>query len=399
MEQEVIQPVESAASEQLVVIAQLRRLLVDVMRIDQHQVLRQPDEAIAFRGQVYGDTEETFEQISQRFAGVGYTALLRAWSGGGHEVVATKGVVERRSGRIWLNLVLLLATVLMVLYIGAGYGMGDADISIDESSPLEVWLAPLRYIYLGIPFAATLMGILLAHELSHYFVARRYGSPVSLPYFIPFPNFLGTMGAVIVQRAHMRSRKTVFDIGIAGPLGGLIVAVPLLVIGLALSEVRVPPSDVEVVFQEGNSLLYLGLKYMIFGRILPSNGEDVWLHSVAFAAWAGLLVTMINLVPLGQLDGGHVSYALLGRRSWTLGYVLMLAMAGWGGWLLANGNQMAGGFWLVWSFLNFSLNRRHPPPLNDATKLDWPRVLLGVFILVVFILLFMPMPYLLKSVS
>lgn len=399
MEQEVVQPVESAAADQLVVIARLRRLLDGVMRIDQHEVLRQPDEAIAFRGQVYGDAEETFERLSQRFADVGYTVLLHARPDGGHEVIATKGVVERKSGRVWLNLVLFLTTVLMVLYIGAGYGMGDANISIDESSPLDVWLAPLRYIHLGIPFAATLMGILLAHELSHYFVARRYGSPVSLPYFIPFPNFLGTMGAVIVQRAHMRSRKAVFDIGIAGPLGGLIVAIPLLVVGLALSEVRLPPPDVEVVFQEGNSLLYLGLKYMIFGRILPSNGEDVWLHSVAFAAWAGLLVTMINLVPLGQLDGGHVSYALLGRRSWTLGYVLMLAMAGLGVWLLLSGNQMAGGFWLVWSFLNFSLNRRHPPPLNDATKLDWPRVVLGVFMLVVFVLLFMPMPYLIKSVS
>jgi membrane-associated protease RseP (regulator of RpoE activity) len=207
------------------------------------------------------------------------------------------------------------------------------------------------------------------------------------------------MGAVIVQRAHMRSRKAVFDIGIAGPLGGLIVAIPLLVIGLTLSEVRVPPPDVKVVFQEGNSLLYLGLKYMIFGRILPSNGEDVWLHSVAFAAWAGLLVTMINLVPLGQLDGGHVSYALLSRRAQTLGYILMLAMAGWGVWLLLSGNEMAGWFWLVWTFLNFSLNRRHPPPLNDTTKLGWPRVVLGVFMLVVFVLLFMPMPYLIKNVS
>jgi membrane-associated protease RseP (regulator of RpoE activity) len=148
---------------------------------------------------------------------------------------------------------------------------------------------------------------------------------------------------------------------------------------------------VEVVFQEGNSLLYLTAKYLIFGRILPSNGEDVWLHSVAFAAWAGLLVTMINLVPVGQLDGGHISYALLGRWSWTLGYLLLGAMVVWGGWLALTGNQ-AGGFWLAWALLNFSLNRRHPPPLNDATKLGWPRMLVGVLMLALFVLLVMPIP-------
>jgi membrane-associated protease RseP (regulator of RpoE activity) len=145
------------------------------------------------------------------------------------------------------------------------------------------------------------------------------------------------------------------------------------------------------ILQEGNSLLYAGLKFLVFGEWLPSNGRDVWLHPVAFAAWAGLLVTMVNLIPVGQLDGGHVTYALLGRRAWTLGYALIAAMFAWGGWLTLNGNQ-AGGFWLMWGFLNMLLNRKHPPPLNDVTEVRGGRVALGVLMLIIFILLFMPSP-------
>jgi membrane-associated protease RseP (regulator of RpoE activity) len=382
---------ESTNSTQLVVIAQLRRQLAGLMRIDEHTVVRPPDVVIAFRGQVYGDTETAFEHVTQRFATYGYTATLRDQPGGGHEVVAVKGVMERKPGRRWLNVVLLLATLFSVLYIGAAYALQDAGMITNPESP-DALTMPLTHLHWGIPFAGTLLGILLAHELSHYFVARRYGSPVSLPYFIPMPfSLMGTMGAVIVQRAPMRNRKALFDIGVAGPLGGLIVAIPLLILGLALSHVGPPPPDLDTALQEGNSLLYLGIKYMIFGKVLPSNGEDVWLHSVAFAAWAGLLVTMINLIPVGQLDGGHISYALLGRRAWSLGYIAIAAMLAWGGWLMMNGNE-AGGFWLTWGFLNLVLNPRHPPPLNDATRVDSRRIFLGLLVLVIFVLTFMPTP-------
>lgn len=384
-------PAESETAAQLVVVAKLRRQLADLMRVDAHTVNRPPDAVITFQGQIYDDTDDAFEQMTQRLTPLGYTVMLRDRPGGGHEVVAVKGAFERKPGRAWINVVLFLATFLSVLYIGA---MNELDPALAQGAGLlKLLTLPLTQIHKGIPFAATLMSILLVHELSHYFVARRYGSPVSLPYFIPIPgpySLLGTMGAVIVQRAPMRNRKALFDIGVAGPVGGLIVAIPLLILGLYLSDLQ-PPPGIDTALQEGNSLLYLAIKYMVFGKILPSNGEDVWLHPVAFAAWAGLLVTMINLIPVGQLDGGHIAYALLGRRAQVMGLVLIGAMLAWGGWTMMSGNP-AGGLWLTWGFLNMFLNPRHPPPLNDATRLDGRRVALGLAMLVLFALLFMPWP-------
>jgi membrane-associated protease RseP (regulator of RpoE activity) len=144
--------------------------------------------------------------------------------------------------------------------------------------------------------------------------------------------------------------------------------------------------------QEGNSLLYAGLKYLVFGRFLPSNGEDVWLHPVAFAAWGGLWLTMMNLVPVGQLDGGHISYALLGHRAaHILGRVTIVAMVVLGGLVYLSGNS-GGGFWIMWGLLNLVLNRNHPAPFDDTTKVGWPRIVLGLLMLAIFVLLFMPAP-------
>lgn len=371
-------------------VERLRRQLMAQMEVEEYEIMRRPNGLIAFRGRVVGDTGAAFNRISAAFEALGYTAMLRESDDYRHEVLAVQGVQDEQSGSPWVNVALFLATLVTVLFIGAGYAVQYArdirgvDISLDIATALG-------HLHWGIPFAAALMGILLAHELSHYFVARRYGSPVSLPYFIPMPNLLGTMGAVITQKAPMRNRKALFDIGIAGPLGGLALAIPLLIVGLSLSTVQAPPPGLDEGLQEGNSLLYIGAKYLVFGELLPSNGQDVWIHPVAFAAWAGLLVTMINLIPVGQLDGGHISYALMGRKAWTLGYVLIVAMLGWGGFLLLRGNQ-AGGLWVLWGFVNLILNRKHPPPLDDVTPVDPGRVVVGMFMLVILILTFMPSP-------
>ena len=371
-------------------IERFRRQLSDLMMIEAYEVMKPPDALIAFRGRVEGDTRAVFERMSARFKKLGYTAMLREWQEGKHEVLAVEGVQESEPSNPWVNVALFFATLATVLVIGAANAIGYAQDFGGADVPLDL-MGILTHLHWGIPFAGTLMGILLAHELSHYFVARGYGSPVSLPYFIPMPNLLGTMGAVITQKAPMRDRRSLFDIGVAGPIGGLVVSVPLLILGLSLSTVQSPPVGLEQAYQEGNSLLYIAAKYLVFGQLLPSNGMDVWIHPVAFAAWAGLLVTMINLIPVGQLDGGHISYALLGRKAWTLGYVLIGAMFAWGGFLLLRGNQ-AGGFWVLWGFINMILNRKHPPPLNDVTPVSRGRVVGGIVMLVIFILTFMPAP-------
>jgi membrane-associated protease RseP (regulator of RpoE activity) len=195
---------------------------------------------------------------------------------------------------------------------------------------------------------------------------------------------LGTMGAVIRLRSPIRNRKQLFDIGVAGPLAGLVVAIPLLLYGLSTSPVEPPPVRTPYL-QEGNSLLYLGLKYLVHGRILPGGGLDVSMNAITYAAWIGLFVTCLNLLPLGQLDGGHIAYALFGRRAWWLARsaalgLLVLGFTGWMGWFL-------------WVILPFALGLQHPPPLNDHTPLDRRRKALGVLMILIFILVFTPVPF------
>lgn len=383
----------STASTQ---VLQLRAALDGLMVVT--ETTRLSDEAkpaVQFSGHLApGDPDAHFAAIVRRFENLGYTPLL-SHEDGQHVLRAMPVVADReKTGRPWVNVVLFILTLLSVLFLGALHE--NVDIL---ANPLQIWR--------GWPFALSIMGILTAHELSHYFIGRRYGSPTSLPYFIPLPlGILGTMGAVIVQRGPMKSRKALFDIGIAGPLGGLIVAIPLLFIGLALSYVgrpetfmEVPPGSEPFLTQEGNSLLYLLAKFVVHGRVLPdpATGEDIWLSppspggSIAFAAWAGLLVTALNLFPIGQFDGGHIAYAMWGRKAWTVARVFLVVIFAWGVILTMMGNQ-AGVSWLVWGGLGLLMGPRHPPPLNDLTPLDRKRKILGWVMVVIFILILIPVP-------
>jgi membrane-associated protease RseP (regulator of RpoE activity) len=207
---------------------------------------------------------------------------------------------------------------------------------------------------------------------------------VTLPYFIPMPlSFVGTFGAFIQLRSPVRNRNQLFDVGVAGPLAGLVITIPLLLIGLSLSTVQPLPTD-EGYILEGNSLLYVGAKYLIHGQILPSNGVDVFLHPMAFAAWFGLLVTAFNLLPVGQLDGGHVVFTVIGNKmryvgTLFVGILLIMGVAFWQGWF-------------VWAILIFLLGVDHPPPLNDVTPLDGRRKWLAALTVVIFLLVFVPVP-------
>ena len=199
-----------------------------------------------------------------------------------------------------VNLVCFLATVGTVFWVAPEW---------NRVAPSQLSL--LDHVRFGWMFAVPLLTILLFHEFGHYFAARLHRVPASLPYFIPIPLSLGTFGAIIAMPERIRSRNVLLDFGAAGPLAGLVVALVVLTIGLSLSPV-LPLPDTGYM-QEGQSLLYLGLKYLVLGPI--PEGYDVALHPTAAAGWAGLLLTVLNLIPYGQLDGGHISYSVLGSRS------------------------------------------------------------------------------------
>jgi membrane-associated protease RseP (regulator of RpoE activity) len=294
---------------------------------------------------------------------------------------------QPRPQRAWINLVLFVLTVASTLFTGALHE--GADPFANPASLLR-----------GVPFSFTIMAILGTHEMGHYIVARRHKAAVSLPYFVPLPiSMFGTMGAVIVQRSPFENRKALFDVGIAGPLAGLVVAVPLLVLGLATSPV-LPYSSGEGAFFEGNSLFYLAIKYLVHGRLLPYGGVDVQINSMTFAAWFGLLVTFLNLLPIGQLDGGHVLYAMLGRRAWPVAVfasqlLLLVGGLGWAGqfldipWLAQN--FWSG--WLIWGVLTTWMRPQHPPPLDDSISLGAGRTCLGLLAIILFFLLFTRVPF------
>jgi membrane-associated protease RseP (regulator of RpoE activity) len=249
------------------------------------------------------------------------------------------------------------------------------------------------------------MAILLSHELGHYVAARIHGVPASLPYFVPMPlPPLGTMGAVILMRDRISSRNALLDIGAAGPLAGLCVALPVLAYGISVSPVQPLPDG--IYYKEGHSLLYAGLLHLLKGPI--PEGHDILLGPAAFAGWAGLLVTMLNLIPALQLDGGHVAYALLGERyhklsRWLRQALLPLAVGvglAYGGPAFAagkRGDALVGELqpamqWLVWWLLLAVMGRgagpEHPP--TDPMALSPARKVLACVTLSLFVLLFMP---------
>ncbi len=347
--------------------AVLGRELADVFSVEGWQVF---DGTVRFRGQLLVEPDLAMHLVTQRVEPLGFVPMLHT----PREITLVRLPAAARRGpqgwRGWpLNLGLFLATLCTTLLVGAW---------MEGVDPLR---QPLTLVY-GVPFSASLLLILGCHELGHYLTARAYGVQVSLPYFVPLPvPPLGTMGAIIRMRSPIPNRKVLFDIGIAGPLAGLAVGLPILTLGLFLSPVK-PLTG--VVLQEGNSLAYLLLKWLIKGPI--PLGSDVMLHPLALAGWLGLFVTALNLMPLSQLDGGHIAYAVLGRgfrkAVWPfLGILVVLfVVSRWEGWL-------------VWVVIAVVLGLRHPPPLDDLTPLDRLRRRMAVVALVLLVLLLTPLPF------
>jgi membrane-associated protease RseP (regulator of RpoE activity) len=302
------------------------------------------------------------------------------------------------------NLIFFLITLLSVLFTGAVF-----ESALPENAALSLVLKDaLLHLGRGFPFALSLLSILLAHEFGHYLMGRHHKTKLSLPFFLPLPypfSILGTLGAFIQMKERPKNKRILFDIGLAGPVAGLIVAVPVLLYGLSLSELTVLSGTGML---EGNSLLYLLSKYAVFGKWLPEptnyqglspllywiryfftgtpsplGGLDVQVHNIAWAGWAGLLVTSMNLIPLGTLDGGHILYAAVGKKADKIAPYLFTALFllgfAWEGW------------WL-WAIMLYLLGRKHAEPLDQITELDPKRRKLAILALILFLLVFIPVP-------
>jgi membrane-associated protease RseP (regulator of RpoE activity) len=289
--------------------------------------------------------------------------------------------------RLWLALLLFAVTFLTCLAAGRQFAISFAN---GHAASIDEFVVSLKLLYKdptalgpGLPFALALMGILLAHELGHYFACRYHGIRATYPYFIPAPTLIGTLGAFILMRSPIRSRRALFDVGASGPLVGFVVAIPLLIYGVARSEVvpALTSADGEWVF--GVPLALRFLERMVFSGTDPST---ILLHPVARAAWVGLLATSLNLLPAGQLDGGHILRSLNTRLHKWIGLAVPPV-------LIALGflNQSAT-VWFLWAGILLALRFLRIPPVYDERPLDSIRVGLAAAALLVMILCFMPVP-------
>jgi membrane-associated protease RseP (regulator of RpoE activity) len=286
----------------------------------------------------------------------------------------------RRRDPIVRHIVLFVLTLVMTTLIGAEHYYGfQSDFATAPLPPLG-WTAYLN----GLWYSLAILGILGAHEFGHYLTCRYYGVDASLPYFIPAPLLTGTLGAFIRIRQPIPNKRQLFDIGIAGPIAGFLVAIPVLILGISLSRVvRIPPG---VGGLELGEPLLLQLIAGAFWGTVP-DGSTLNIHPTAFAGWFGCLATALNLFPVGQLDGGHICYAVLGKRSTMVTYLTIVCLAGL---------SFVSSSWIVWTVLNvvmlFVFGPRHPRTADEDEPLDTARLWLAVFAVVMFAVCFTPAP-------
>ena len=373
-----------------------------------------------YRGRLVNeDSTAAYDQLAGAVHPYGIMPLFRKDGDKQIILLVPTLVLPGRTPRVWINIVLFILTIFGVMLTGVD--VPPSVIPADGSTP---WSYIFRHILEGAPFAMAMLGILFTHEMGHYVACRIYKVPATLPYFIPAPFIspLGTLGAFIMMRGIPKNKRILFDVGIAGPLAGLIVTVPVLFLGLWLSHlgpVGGPSSNGMLRMLEGNSIFYLFAKYAVYGKLLPEpvsmqglspivywiryfltghpipfGGLDVQLHSVALAGWAGLLVTALNLVPVGTLDGGHVAYGLFGekaRRIFPIAIGVLISLI-FLPVLLTFSITSFNLSWLLWVFILFWLGNVRTQPLDDITELDSKRRALGFLVLFIFFLIFTPIP-------
>ena len=338
--------------------------------------------SVAFFCRIDGETlDEKFESLRKSLSERGYIPMIRLEKGEHVIFVIQKPKIKRRS--IWINIVLLIATIFTTTLAGSILWVGIYEPSlVDPVDALAKSILPF-YLWKGfIFFSVPLLSILGIHEMGHYLISKRHNLETSLPYFIPIPPpfILGTFGALISTREPIPNRKALLDVGVSGPICGFIVAILVSIIGLFLMQQNpIPvPADAEGGFIIVYPLILQGLSNFF---TIPS---DIIIHPTLFAGWVGFFLTSVNLLPLGQLDGGHVARALLKDKhkyaSWAVIIMILILGLFWTGWL----------FYAF--FLIFLIGTQHQPPLNEITPLDPRRKIIGIIALVIFIICFAPIP-------
>lgn len=285
----------------------------------------------------------------------------------------------KKNKPLWINIALLIATIITTILTGSLLSLGVSDI---QSLPdIATLFNPTNLFYGALYFSLPLMAILFIHEMGHYYYSMHHGLKTSFPYFIPIPPILpgfniGTFGALISSGDPMPNKKALFDIGLSGPIAGFLVAVPVTIIGIFTSDI-VPLSG----FQSGDTILGISLLFYLLQEVLVTipPGYALDLNAIAFAGWIGLLITSINLLPAGQLDGGHIFRAALGDKQKYVGWIAVFIMIFTGWWFFA--------FIII-----LLLGMNHPPPLNDYSPLDTKRKLLFALAVLMLILCFIPFP-------
>lgn len=345
---------------------------------------------ISFTGRLTADPERVYNELDKELRNDDTFPLLRMNPDDDGKQPHLIHIAVHRPEKpaplsIMPNVVLFIATVFSLLYAGAVIAIGEIGLSDPELADTLGASIPsvLGELWRGWPYALALLLILVPHEMGHYLMMRRHRTAASLPYFIPafLISPFGTFGAAIALRESLRNRKVLLDVGASGPIAGFVFAVPILFIGLATSSVIPIQPDGYV---EGNSLLYAFAKLIIFGEMLPNGEVDVMVNQLAWAGWTGLFVTALNMIPLGQLDGGHVLYALFGERArrlyWPLmGVMLVLFL-------------FVSPVWLVFALMLMVVGRFYAVPLDTITPLDNRRRVVAVIALVIFMLSFTPVP-------
>lgn len=317
--------------------------------------------------------DEKFDSLRQSLSKKGFIPMLRFEKGEHIIYIIKKPKIKKRP--VWINYLLFVATIFTTTLAGSLQWVGIKEAEIIE-------LVSPQYLLDGfIFFSIPLLAILGIHEMGHYYVSKRHNLDTSLPFFIPLPPpfILGTFGAIISTREPIPNRKTLLDVGVAGPLSGFVIAIFVCIAGLFLMQqnpVIMPPSENGIIIIY--PLLLQGLSNFF------SIPVDAVMHPTLFAGWVGLFLTSINLLPVGQLDGGHIARALLKDKhkyaSWTV--VILIMGAG-----LFNT-----GFFILAILILFLIGTKHNPPLNELTSLDTKRIIIGILAIIVFVISFAPFP-------